>query len=70
MSQRRQHDDTIVGLKMGGTFMDKADDDVYKADATCALNDTLDITKDTWNTRTLRAGGKLQELTHEMDRYR
>ena len=24
----------------------------------------------TWNTRTLRAAGKLQELTHEMDRYR
>ena len=43
MSQRRQHDDTIVGLKVGGTFMDKADDDVYKADATCALNDTLDL---------------------------
>ena len=29
-----------------------------------------DITKDTRNTRTLRARGKLQELTHEMDRYR
>ena len=24
----------------------------------------------TWKTRTLRAAGKLQELTHEMDRYR
>ena len=24
----------------------------------------------TWNTRTLRAAGKLQGLTHEMDRYR
>ena len=24
----------------------------------------------TWNTRTLRAVGKLEELTHEMDRYR
>ena len=23
----------------------------------------------TWNTRTLRAAGKLQELTHKMDRY-
>ena len=23
--------------------MDKADDDVYTADATCALNDTLDL---------------------------
>ena len=28
------------------------------------------ITIGTWNTRTLRAAGKLQELTHEMDRYR
>ena len=27
------------------------------------------ITIGTWNTRTLRAAGKLQELTHEMDRY-
>ena len=24
----------------------------------------------TWNTRTLKAAGKLQELTHKMDRYR
>ena len=23
-----------------------------------------------WNTRTLRAAGKLQELTHEIDKYR
>ena len=28
------------------------------------------ITTGTWNTRALRAAGKLQELTHEMDRYR
>ena len=28
------------------------------------------ITIGTWNTRTLRAAGKLQELTHEMGRYR
>ena len=28
------------------------------------------ITIGTWNTRILRAAGKLQELTHEMDRYR
>ena len=28
------------------------------------------ITIGTWNTRTLRAVGKLQELTHEMNRYR
>ena len=28
------------------------------------------VTTGTWITRTLRAAGKLQELTHEMDRYR
>ena len=28
------------------------------------------ITIGTWNTRTLKAAGKLQELTHKMDRYR
>ena len=28
------------------------------------------ITNGTWNTKTLRAAGKLQELTHKMDRYR
>ena len=28
------------------------------------------ITIGTWNSRTLRPAGKLQELTHEMDRYR
>ena len=28
------------------------------------------ITRGTWNTRTLRDAGKLQELTHEMDWYR
>ena len=28
------------------------------------------ITVGTWNTRTLRAARKLQELTQEMDRYR
>ena len=27
-------------------------------------------TRGTWNTRTLRAAGKLQEPAHEMDRYR
>ena len=27
------------------------------------------ITFGTWNTRTLKAAGKLEELTHEMDRY-
>ena len=30
----------------------------------------IDIIIGTWNTRTLRAAGKLQELTHELDRYR
>ena len=29
-----------------------------------------DITIGTWNVRTLRAAGKLKELTHEMDRYK
>ena len=29
-----------------------------------------DITIGTWNIRTLKPAGKLQELTHEMDRYR
>ena len=29
-----------------------------------------DITISTWNVRTLRAAGKLKELTHEMERYR
>ena len=29
-----------------------------------------DGTIGTWNTRTLRAAGQLQELTHKMDRYR
>ena len=28
------------------------------------------ITIGAWNTRTLRAAGKLQELTHKMDRYK
>ena len=28
------------------------------------------ITIGTWNTKTLRAAGRLRELTHEMDRYR
>ena len=38
----------------------------------CIIKDSWErqITIGTWNTRTLRAAGKLQELTHEMDRYR
>ena len=41
--------------------------------ATCAsskIRGRDNITIGIWNTRTLRAAGKLQELTHEMDRYR
>ena len=28
------------------------------------------VEETTWNTRTLRVAGKLQELTYEMDRFR
>ena len=38
--------------------------------ATSKIRGRDNITIGTWNTRTLRAAGKLQELTHEMDRYR
>ena len=41
--------------------------------ATCAsskIRERDNNTVGTWNTRTLRAAGKLQELTHTMDRYR
>ena len=40
---------------------------------TCASSEIRgrdNITIGTWNTRTLRAAGKLQEVTHEMDRCR
>ena len=42
----------------------------YATVASSKIRGRDNITKDTWNTRTLRARGKLQELTHEMDRYR
>ena len=40
--------------------------------ATCAsskIRGRDNITIGIWNTRTLRAAGKLQELAHEVDRY-
>ena len=47
------------------------DGDVKYATATSSkIRGRDNITIGTWNTRTLRAAGKLQELTHEMDRYR
>ena len=46
------------------------DGDVKYATATSSkIRGRDNITIGTWNTRTLRAAGKLQELTHEMDRY-
>ena len=42
----------------------------YATGASSKIRGRDDITIGTWNTRTLRAAGKLQELTHEMDRYR
>ena len=39
-------------------------------DASPKIRGRDSITIDTWNTRKVRAAGKLQELTHEMDRYR
>ena len=55
-----------------------SDDVTKKTDKACSSKISIkhlkirgrDITIHTWNTRTLRAAGKLQELTHEMDRYR
>ena len=38
--------------------------------ASSKIRERDNITLGTWNTRTLRAARKLQELTHEMDRYR
>ena len=38
--------------------------------ASSKIRERDNITTGTWNTRTLRAAGKLRELTHEMDRYR
>ena len=42
----------------------------YATGASSKIRGKDNITIGTWNTRTLRATGKLQELTHEMDRYR
>ena len=42
----------------------------YATGASSKIRGRDNITIGTWNTRTLRAAGKLQELTHEMDRYK
>ena len=42
----------------------------YATSASSKIRGRDNITISTWNTRTLRAAGKLQKLTHEMDRYR
>ena len=42
----------------------------YAIGASSKIRVRDNITIGTWNTRTLRTAGKLQELTHEMDRYR
>ena len=42
----------------------------YATGAPSKIRGRDNITIGTWNTRILRASGKLQELTHEMDRYR
>ena len=42
----------------------------YATGASLKIRGRANIPLGTWNTRTLRAAGNLQELTHEMDRYR
>ena len=42
----------------------------YASGASSKIRGRDNITIGTWNTRTLTATGKLQELTHETDRYR
>ena len=42
----------------------------YATGASSKIRGRDNFTIGTWNTRTLRVAGKLQELTHEMDRYR
>ena len=42
----------------------------YATGASSKIRGRDNINIGTWNTRTLRASGKLQEVTHEMDRYR
>ena len=46
----------------------KGGNDKRAADA--KLRGREDITTTTWNVRTLRAAGKVEELLHEMDRYK
>ena len=41
----------------------------YATGASSKIRGRNNITAGTWNTRTLRAAGKLKELTHEMNRY-
>ena len=41
----------------------------YATGVSSKIHGKDNITIGTQNTRTLRAAGKLQELTHEMDRY-
>ena len=42
----------------------------YTTGASSKIRERHNITVGIWNTRTLRAAGKLQELTYEMARYR
>ena len=42
----------------------------YATGASSKIRGRDNIAIGTWNTRTLRAAGKLQKLTHEMDSYR
>ena len=42
----------------------------YAAGESSKIRGRDNITIGTWNTKTLRAAGKLQEPTHEIDRYR
>ena len=42
----------------------------YAIGASSKIRGKDNITIGTWNTRALRAAGKLQELTQEIDRYR
>ena len=42
----------------------------YATGASSKIRGRDSISIGTWNTSFLRAAGKLQELTHEMDRYR
>ena len=42
----------------------------YATGASSKIQGRENITIGTWNTRTLKAAGKLQELTHEIDWYR